>query len=141
MQWNWLKYLYAPVIIEDYSYNLKMCRCLRGPTLQSSVVTLRSIETAFSSGEPMYCAVRLLSCRNRQRFRNIFVGLVPAFVGYIKIIPQAFFNQWATDILRCEMMTCLIAYSAAAHQTDSKKEKLFYTLLADNAQCCRKLQV
>lgn len=89
------------------------------------------------------CTVRLDYYRagNRQRFRNIFVGLVPAFVGYIKIIPQTFFNQWATDILRCETMTCLIAYSAAAHQTDSKKEKLFYTLPADNAQCCRKLQV
>lgn len=89
----------------------------------------------------MYCAVRLLSAGNRQRFRNIFLGLVPAFVGYIKIIPQSFINQSATDILRCETMTCLNAYSTAAHQTDSKKEKRFYTLLADNAQCCRKLKV
>lgn len=77
-------------------------------------------------------AVSSHHARNRRCFKNILVGLV----SNIKIVPQFFLNQWATDKFRCETLTGLIvAYSATAHQTNSQRKSSWH------AQCCRKLQV
>lgn len=81
-------------------------------------------------------AVSSHHARNRRCFKKIFVGLVSCFCGQHQNRSTVLFYQWATDKLRCETLTCLIAaFSATVHQTNSQRKSSWH------AQCCSKLQV